>query len=161
MRSKPCATTTLTPSKRVPLAAQSRELPVPYSRPARTMSGCSFRRISRRRRRCSSVRRRLEPGHAAFHARGHQVLDADVGESAARHNAVVAAAGAVAVEVHKVHAILNEVFAGRGSFLDAAGWGNVVGGDESPKMPRGRAPLISARTPGCRLKLSKKGGSWM
>jgi hypothetical protein len=31
----------------------------------------------------------------------------------------------------------------------------------SPKMPRGRAPLISAMTPGCKLNRSKNGGSWM
>ena len=39
MRSKLSATTALTPSSRVPLAAQSREEPVPYSLPATTMSG--------------------------------------------------------------------------------------------------------------------------
>ncbi len=39
MRSKLCAMTALTPSSRVPLAAQSRELPVPYSCPARMTSG--------------------------------------------------------------------------------------------------------------------------
>ena len=39
MRSKLCATTARTPRSRVPLAAQSRELPVPYSWPAKTMSG--------------------------------------------------------------------------------------------------------------------------
>ena len=38
MRSKLCAATALTPSKAVPLAAQSRELPVPYSCPAITTS---------------------------------------------------------------------------------------------------------------------------
>ncbi len=36
IRSKLRATTALTPSNCVPLAAQSRELPVPYSSPART-----------------------------------------------------------------------------------------------------------------------------
>ena len=39
MRSKLCATTARTPSSRVPLAAQSRELPVPYSCPAKMTSG--------------------------------------------------------------------------------------------------------------------------
>src|SRR2546426_948233 len=39
MRSKLCATTALTPSSAVPFAAQSRELPVPYSCPAITTSG--------------------------------------------------------------------------------------------------------------------------
>ena len=39
MRSKLCAMTALTPRSRVPLAAQSRELPVPYSCPAMMTSG--------------------------------------------------------------------------------------------------------------------------
>ena len=39
MRSKLCATTAFTPSRLVPFAAQSRELPVPYSWPAMTISG--------------------------------------------------------------------------------------------------------------------------
>ncbi len=39
MRSKLLAMTARTPSSRVPLAAQSRELPVPYSSPASTTSG--------------------------------------------------------------------------------------------------------------------------
>ncbi len=39
MRSKLCAITALTPSSRVPFAAQSREEPEPYSFPASTTSG--------------------------------------------------------------------------------------------------------------------------
>ena len=39
IRSKLCAITARTPSSRVPLAAQSREEPEPYSRPASTTSG--------------------------------------------------------------------------------------------------------------------------
>ncbi|KAG1369410.1 hypothetical protein G6F59_018711 [Rhizopus arrhizus] len=39
MRSKLSATTAFTPSSRVPLAAQSRDEPVPYSLPASTASG--------------------------------------------------------------------------------------------------------------------------
>ncbi|MNT82420.1 hypothetical protein D3C72_2221450 [compost metagenome] len=39
MRSKLCAMTALTPSRLVPLAAQSREEPVPYSLPAKITSG--------------------------------------------------------------------------------------------------------------------------
>ena len=39
IRSKLSAITARTPSRRVPLAAQSRELPVPYSFPARTIRG--------------------------------------------------------------------------------------------------------------------------
>ena len=39
MRSKLCATTAFTPSRRVPFAAQSRLEPVPYSWPAKMISG--------------------------------------------------------------------------------------------------------------------------
>ena len=39
MRSKLSATTARTPSSMVPLAAQSRDEPEPYSRPARTIRG--------------------------------------------------------------------------------------------------------------------------
>ena len=43
MRSKVSQTTALTPSRLTPLAAQSRELPVPYSLPAISTCGvCSF-----------------------------------------------------------------------------------------------------------------------
>src|SRR5262249_56792417 len=42
---------------------------------------------------------RLVDGDAAFDARHHEVLDAHVGEGAAHHDLVVAAARAVAVEV--------------------------------------------------------------
>ncbi|MCY1535955.1 hypothetical protein D9M68_713850 [compost metagenome] len=41
MRSKLSAITALTPSRLVPLAAQSREEPVPYSLPATITSGVS------------------------------------------------------------------------------------------------------------------------
>ena len=44
MRSKVSQTTAFTPSRLTPLAAQSRELPVPYSLPAIRIWGvCSFR----------------------------------------------------------------------------------------------------------------------
>jgi len=39
MRSKLFATTACTPRSAVPFAAQSRELPVPYSEPAKTIRG--------------------------------------------------------------------------------------------------------------------------
>ncbi len=55
---------------------------------------------------------------SSFHAcavgfRGdHEVFDADIGESAAGHDAVIASAAAVAVEVHRFDAIFDEVFSG-------------------------------------------------
>ncbi|CLR35933.1 Uncharacterised protein [Mycobacterium tuberculosis] len=39
IRSNDCAMTALTPSRLVPLAAQSREEPLPYSTPAKMTSG--------------------------------------------------------------------------------------------------------------------------
>ena len=105
MRSKLCATTTLTPSSRVPLAAQSRELPVPYSAPASTISGVPcFGIFDSGVENAHLLAAGLEFGHPAFHSRHHQIFDADVGKCAARHDAVVAAARTVAVEVHKINA---------------------------------------------------------
>ena len=62
------------------------------------------------------------PGH-------QQVLQPDVGERAAHHHLVVAAAGAVGVEVLRLHAELDQVAAGRAVGLDRAGGRDVVGGD--------------------------------
>jgi len=53
---------------------------------------------------------------SAFHAgavgfRGdHEVFDADIGEGAAGHDAVIATAAAVAVEIHRFDAVFDEVF---------------------------------------------------
>ena len=55
---------------------------------------------------------RLVFGDAAFGAGGHQVLDADVGKGAAGHDAVVAAARAVAVEVLESDAVIQQIFSG-------------------------------------------------
>ncbi|MNF74443.1 hypothetical protein D3C84_564740 [compost metagenome] len=68
-------------------------------------------------------------GIAAFLAAKHLVLDADVGEGAAHHHLVVAAACAIGVEVGRCHAEALQVEAGRRAGLDAAGRGDVVGGD--------------------------------
>ena len=73
--------------------------------------------------------RRVVDGVAAFFAAQHQVLDADVGEGAAHHHVVVAAARAVAVEVGRLHAATLQELAGRRAGLDVAGRADVVGGD--------------------------------
>ena len=65
--------------------------------------------------------------HAAFGAGGEQVAQADVGEGAARHHAVVAAARAVAVEVDRLHAVLHQELPGGRVLLDRAGRRDVVG----------------------------------
>ncbi len=154
MRSKLCATTALTPSRCVPLAAQSRELPVPYSGPGqddqrRALAAYLHGRVEN----AHCLAAGLELGHAAFHSRHHQVFDAHIGEGAARHDPVVAAARAVAVEVHKIDAVLDQIFPGGEVFLmlPAGEMWSVV--TLSPKMPRGRAPLISAMRPGCSAEI--------
>ena len=59
----------------------------------------------------------------------HQVFDTDVGERAARHDAVVAATRAVAVEVGELDAVVGEEFSGGRTLLDRASGRDVVGGD--------------------------------
>ena len=86
-----------TPSRRGPFAAQSRDDPEPYSLPARMTSGTPLGGVLHR-----GVEDRHQlavgqvPRHAALGAGREQVPEADVGERAAHHHLVVAAAGAVA-----------------------------------------------------------------
>src|SRR5262249_25815988 len=69
---------------------------------------------------------RPEAGEAALAAR-QRVLQLRVGEGAARHHAVVAAPAAVAVEVLRLHAVLEQVAPGRRVLLDRARRRDVVG----------------------------------
>ena len=88
------------------MAAQSREEPEPYSLPARMMSGTPAVGV---------LRAGVEDGHhlafreqardAAFGAGRELVAQADVGEGAAHHDFVVAAARAVGVEVGGLDAV--------------------------------------------------------
>ena len=130
MRSKLSAITARTPSSTVPLAAQSRELPVPYSLPAMTTSGrwsCLIvhRRVVDRHR----LAGRRVAGEAALDVVEHAVADADVGEGAAHHHFMVAAARAVAVELAAADLMVEQIAAGRAVGLDRAGRRDVVGGD--------------------------------
>ncbi len=68
-------------------------------------------------------------GEAAFGAGGELVFEADVGEGAADHDFVVAAAGAVGVEVGGLNAMGDEIFAGGAVLLDRAGRRDVIGRD--------------------------------
>src|SRR5690606_24630954 len=68
-------------------------------------------------------------GDAALDVRGDLVADADVGEGAAHHDFVVAAAGAVAVEVQRVDAVVGQILTGGRGLLDRTGRRDVVGGD--------------------------------
>jgi hypothetical protein len=66
---------------------------------------------------------------AAFGAGRELVAQAHVGEGAAHHDFVIAAARAVAVEVGRLDAVLGKIFSGRAVGLDGAGGRDVVGGD--------------------------------
>ena len=123
MRSKLSAITARTPSRRVPLAAQSRDEPEPYSLPASTTSGTPSVEVAHR----GVVDRHLLAAvgevqrDAALGAGRQLVAQADVGERAAHHHLVVAAARAVGVEVLGLDAVLVQVLAGRAVALDRAG----------------------------------------
>ena len=77
--------------------------------------------------------RREVARHAPFDARHHFVADADVGEGAAHHHFMVAAARAIGVELRLGHLAFGQVAAGRARFLDAAGRADVIGGDAVPE----------------------------
>ena len=64
---------------------------------------------------------------APFGAGRQQVANADVGERAAGHHAVVAAAGAVAVEVDRLDAVLDQELARGAGLGDRPGGRDVVG----------------------------------
>ena len=111
------------------MAAQSREEPEPYSLPARMSSGVPSARYFSRgvEDRHLGVRRQVA-GESAFGL--HQpVTQADVGEGAAHHHFVIAAAGAVGVEVGGLHAVFLQIFSGGTVFLDRSCGRDVVGGD--------------------------------
>ena len=122
MRSKLSAMTACTPSSSVPLAAQSRDEPEPYSLPAMTSSGTPplvlHRRVVDRRHLAVGQQRRP----AALGAGRELVAQADVGERAAHHHLVVAAARAVGVEVRGLDAVRDQVLPGRAvGRIDPAG----------------------------------------
>ena len=68
-------------------------------------------------------------GDSPFGAGAQQITEADVGEGAARHDAVVAASGSVAVEVEWLHAVGLQEDSGGRTRLDRTGWADVVGRD--------------------------------
>ena len=121
------------------------------------------------RRRSTSVRRRgwnsvMPPSSREPSALGrdHQVLDAHVGEGAAHHHFVVAAARAVGVEVGLQHAVLHQPLARRRRFLDRTGRRDVVGGDRvAEHAQRARAADAGGGAFGFISKSSKNGGSAM
>src|SRR5262249_38699308 len=66
---------------------------------------------------------------AAFLAAQHLVLDADIGEGAAHHDLVIAAARAIGVEIAAVDAVADQIAAGGARLLDRAGRADVIGRD--------------------------------
>src|SRR5947209_16518678 len=69
----------------------------------------------------------LQSSDAAFGARHHQILDADVGERTAHHHLMVAAARAVGVEVLHLDAPKQKIATGGRLGLDRARGADVVG----------------------------------
>ncbi len=130
--------TALTPRSAVPLAAQSRDEPEPYSllyqddqRDA-LLDVVARGVVDERHRR---VGLREVTREAALGARRDLVAQADVGEGAADHDLVVASAGAVGVEVTPLDAVLGEVLLlSRGVGLDGTGGRDVVGGDRVAEL---------------------------
>ena len=130
IRSKLSAITARTPSSFVPFAAQSREEPDPYSLPGQDdeWDAVPRRRPSRRRRSVVSSpsgKCRVKPPAPL----DQEVPKPDVGEGAADHHLVVAAARAVGVEVPRLDPLFDQPASGRAVLLDRAGRGDVVGGD--------------------------------
>ena len=119
--------TARTPSNFVPFAAQSRELPVPYSCPAMKYHQTAVPLVVFHRGIVYRNRLPFVLCHATFDARQHEVLDAHIREGPARHHAVVAAPRSVTVEINGLHAVFDEVFAGGRIFLEAAGGRDVIG----------------------------------
>ena len=112
MRSKLSAMTAFTPSSSVPFAAQSRDEPEPYSLPGEDEQRHALLLVAHRRvvdRHLLAVGQVTRP--AAFGAGRQLVAQADVGERAAHHHLVVAAARAVGVEVARLDAVRDQVLA--------------------------------------------------
>src|SRR4249919_2392790 len=70
---------------------------------------------------------RLIYSHSAFNTRNHEILDSHIGERAPGHDAIVAAACPVAVELRNRYALLLEVDAGRRGWLNRPSRADVIG----------------------------------
>ena len=160
MRSKLSAMTNRTPSSAGPLAAQSRDEPEPYSRPARTASGDAFGGVAHRH----VVDEPLVAvgqvdGVRPLLALDEPVAQPDVAEGAAHHDLVVTAPRTVRVELERPDAVRLEPLAGRrlqGAIEPAGEMWSVV--TESPRTARTRASVMSPTAPGSNPRPSKNGG---
>ena len=120
IRSYDSASTKRTPSRRGPLAAQSREEPEPYSLPGDHAQRRALLVVLEG----GVVDRLLLAvllGEAALGVRREQVAQPDVRERPAHHHLVVAAPRAVGVEVARLDAVLDQVLARGRVLLDRAG----------------------------------------
>ncbi len=166
MRSKLSAMTARTPRSAGPLAAQSRDDPDPYSWPGQHHERDAVGLVAHG----GVVDAHLlavgqMAGDPALGARGEQVAEADVGEGPAHHHLVVAAAGAVGVELgarrrRARSGTRRRVSSGR---IDPAGemWSVVT---LSPSTASTRAPTTSATGAGlggrCRRRTAAAGRRW-
>ena len=133
----------------MPLAAQSRDEPEPYSLPDSTTSGVPASTVVLRGLvdswSSASPSGGEVAGDAALGARGQLVAQPDVGEGAADHDLVVAAARAVGVEVALLDPVLTRGTdpAGESFLIAPAGemWSVVT---ESPSFSSTRAPSMSS-----------------
>lgn len=126
--------TTRMPKSLGPLAAQSREDPVPYSLPAENDSKNSVRLVlhgSIVDRHLLTAREVLR--HASFDTWDELILDPDVGKGTPHHDLMVAAASAIGIEVLGLHSQLDQVLPCWSGFANRARWRDVICGDRIAK----------------------------
>ena len=163
IRSKLAASTARTPSRNAPLAAQSR-----------LRAGAVFGAGEHHQRHALGLvlhRRVVDRHHlavgqvprdAAFGAGGELVADADVGERAAGHHAVVAAAGAVAVEVDAARRRATSGTCPRGCPWRSSRPAKCGRSSPSRRAPPGSGRRGSARSGSASgVRSTRNGGSWM
>ena len=127
--------TARTPSNLVPLAAQSREEPLPYSAPAKTTSGtpsCSyFIAASKIGISSPSGQCLVRPpsGTKTVALLQDEILNSDVGEGSAHHDLMIAAPRAILIEIGFRDLPFEQILAGGRGLLDRAGGRNMVGRD--------------------------------
>ena len=156
MRSKLSAITARTPSSTCPWRpsrARSRcRTPSGEDRPAGVLRFCT-----------ASLRRRSTPAHrrqvqrdAALDAGHQQVAQADVGEGAAHHHLVVAAARAVRVEVLRLHALLDEVTCRRAGLARCCRQARCGRSSPNRRAARARARRVTSRSGGGCMRHASK-----
>ena len=97
-------------------------------------------------------------GPAAFGARRQLIAQTDVGQRSAHHHFVIAAARAVGIEIPRLHAVLDQVFAGGAVGGNIAGGRDVIGGDRiAQHRQHAQAGEIRTEVSGSTM-LSKYGG---